>query len=1340
MWKKTRDNAGFNAMSRDIFVSTTGFILTSIVALWRMSASQSKGVGELSRLPCGGISKFHKGQKMLIAFVAKLNSCISRLEDMLKPLPRGLQARPFFCFLLGALLGLWAVPLSRAQELPVYEPQVVIVQVEPGVAIAEGAAKTGLAVFDLTAARYGVHTIERVFPFLDHVQPTPKTRQNLAALRRTYYARYSAADDPEWVAKALAFAPGVIYAEPVIINRPSESEVRAEPDDSLFSDQTYLRHLRLPEAWDIVKGEDMSPPVVIAIVDSGSDWQHEDLLANVWTNVDEIPGNGIDDDNNGFIDDMHGANFCDNDDTNNDPFNPRGSWHGTTVAGTASGATNNGIGVAGAAWNAQLMHICGVSYRGILYAAANGADIINASWIGGGLEVSTFRAQSLDLATDMGALVVSSAGNANLNSDMYRFYPSAFPRVLSVGATAKDSRERASFSNYGRMVNVFAPGVDIITTAPDGEYVSSASGTSFSSPLVSGVAALVKTRYPDISPDALREQIRLASEPIDSENPGQAGHLGHGYVNAEASLRTPAFPAVRLKRWTWDDTDSDRIITSGEEVTIKAVVINHLADAQRLRIGLTAAESYPYIDLSNTEQMVGHLARGDSAEVTLRFVVANNAPPSRLIRFYTRIRDGAFVDEPDRLSFGINARIELYHAALSALYTSTGGHSWRANRNWDITTVPTPSELSQWYGVLVTHGILSRLDLCRNNLTGILPSVLGNLEGLENLLLCDNSLSGEIPRELSNLTQLQGLELDRNSLTGEIPSELGILSRLQKLKLNANSLTERIPSELGNLSQLQTLELSDNLLTGEIPHELGNLTQLLRLHLSGNSLSGGIPRELGNLVQLQRLWLDGNSLSGGIPRELGNLVQLQRLRLDGNSFSGEIPYELGNLTQLQGLELDGNSFSGGIPRELGNLTQLHWLYLSRNSLSGEIPHELSNLSQLQTLVLSNNSFSGEIPHELGSLTQLQQLNLRGNSLSGELPRELGNLSQLQRLGLSDNSLSGEIHPELGNLTQLQLLSLRDNQLTGTIPSELGNLTQLEWLLLGGNSLTGEIPVELGNLSQLHELNLRGNQLTGTIPSELGNLSQLTRLYLHNNFFTGRLPRSFMQLTNLEILSFGGQDLCAPGDDAFQMWLSNIPRVDGPTCSGIHFADNVADQSFPRAQPIVPVVLPEATGGAPPINYTLTPILPTGIAFDQANRTLSGSPTVVTPATPYAYKAIDTNGSTDSLSFSIEVYSPTSAEHESLPEAFALHGNFPNPFRHTTQLLMDLPWPARVIVEVIDVIGRRVLMTPATDLTAGWQRSVNLNVTALPSGLYLYRVHASLPGGRVVHAGRFIHAR
>ena len=367
--------------------------------------------------------------------------------------------------------------------------------------------------------------------------------------------------------------------------------------------------------------------------------------------------------------------------------------------------------------------------------------------------------------------------------------------------------------------------------------------------------------------------------------------------------------------------------------------------------------------------------------------------------------------------------------------------------------------------------------------------------------------------------------------------------------------------------------------------------------------------------------------------------------------------------------------------------------------------------------------------------------LDDNNLTGTLPPELGTLPQLRWLSLESNALTGSVPPELGNLAQLQRLYLSDNSLTGPIPAELGNLPQLQWLYLESNTLTGAIPPELGDLAQLQRLDLSDNSLTGPIPAELGNLPRLQRLYLNDNALTGRLPRSLMQLTNLEFLHFGGQDLCAPADDAFQAWLGSIPNTSGPTCSGIHFADNVPDQSFARAQPIVPLILPEAIGGgASPIDYTLTPALPEALAFDKTTRTIGGTPTVVTPATPYTYRATDVNGSTDSLTFSIEVISPVSVEDESLPQAFALHGNYPNPFQHSTRLIFDLPCPPRVTVEVMDVVGRRVLTVPAVDLASGWNHSIELTGASLPSGLYLYRVHASSPKGSVVHVGRFVRIR
>ncbi len=191
---------------------------------------------------------------------------------------------------------------------------------------------------------------------------------------------------------------------------------------------------------------------------------------------------------------------------------------------------------------------------------------------------------------------------------------------------------------------------------------------------------------------------------------------------------------------------------------------------------------------------------------------------------------------------------------------------------------------------------------------------------------------------------------------------------------------------------------------------------------------------------------------------------------------------------------------------------------------------------------------------------------------------------------------------------------------------------------------------------------------------------------------------------------------------------------------VSFTAGVADQSFPRAQPITPLVLPEAAGGVPPIAYTLTPALPAGLVFSDSTRTISGTPTVVTASLPYTYTATGANGSVDSLLFSIMVYSPVDAQQEeSLPLTFVLRSNFPNPFQEATNISFDLPWPAKVRVDVIDVSGRRVLTLPSRDMAAGWGRSMRLDGAGLASGHYVYRLHVQSLEGVVVGVGVLVHA-
>ncbi|OUD12297.1 MBG domain-containing protein [Thioflexithrix psekupsensis] len=197
--------------------------------------------------------------------------------------------------------------------------------------------------------------------------------------------------------------------------------------------------------------------------------------------------------------------------------------------------------------------------------------------------------------------------------------------------------------------------------------------------------------------------------------------------------------------------------------------------------------------------------------------------------------------------------------ALLALYNSTGGANWTTKTNWN-----TNSAVSTWYTVQVYNGRVSSLYLNSNNLSGTLPSELGNLTGLIQLGLMDNNLTGTIPPELGQLPSLGYVYLRGNKLSGEIPSQLGNLSALSDLSLDGNQLSGQIPVALANLSQLRTLSLANNKLNGAIPSQLGNAPLLSSLNLSNNQLSGAIPVELSQL-NLSELLLSNNRLTGTIP-------------------------------------------------------------------------------------------------------------------------------------------------------------------------------------------------------------------------------------------------------------------------------------------------------------------------------------------------------------------------------------------------------------------------------------------------------------------------------------------
>ena len=257
--------------------------------------------------------------------------------------------------------------------------------------------------------------------------------------------------------------PNVRYAEPNYIGYLDD----VFPNDPRFTELWGIHNtgqtggtpdadIDAPEAWDLETGGE----VLIGVIDTGVDWHHEDLADNIYTNPGEIPANGIDDDGNGFIDDVHGWDFINND---NDPFDDH--YHGTHVAGTIAGVGDNGIGVAGVCWSAKIMPIKWISSSGqgtnsaaiqsVEYATMMGVKVTNNSWRF--FEYSQALRDAIEAAGNAGCLFVASAGNESRDTDAIPHYPSGYDldNIISIASTDHND-QKSSFSNWG-LTTVFIP-------------------------------------------------------------------------------------------------------------------------------------------------------------------------------------------------------------------------------------------------------------------------------------------------------------------------------------------------------------------------------------------------------------------------------------------------------------------------------------------------------------------------------------------------------------------------------------------------------------------------------------------------------------------------------------------------------------------------------------------------------------------------------------------------------------------------------------------------------------------------------------------------------------------
>ena len=447
--------------------------------------------------------------------------------------------------------------------------------------------------------------------------PDP-TSDVLAALNENPLVEYA---EPNYVVKLEDFNVDRILTESDVMAMAAAAPMppTGEPNDPLYGNQANLGQVHLPEVWANHTSGDSTQ--VIAILDSGVDYNHPDLAANTWVNHAEINGiEGYDDDGNGYVDDFHGWDFINAD---NAPLDD--NLHGTHVAGIAAAVTDNEIGIAGACWNAQIMPIkvfqsTGVGNastiaEGISYAANNGATVLNMSF--GSYAESSLMLSALENAYATAALV-ASAGNNGIKIGpclgCFPHYPSAYSFVLGVEDSPKPTdgytnwdQDGPVFTQYANLLNyeVTTPGTGILSTVPNGGYAS-VTGTSMSAPLMSACVAL----YQELKPEDSKE---LMFGSFINTSDGD-------YVNLLECIETEPTPQLQVLSATFRDTiagqNGNGYTESGEIIEILPLIKNYWGPSDDVRVGIAFAQ---YEDTSKADILVSEAALGSvSAYATLQ--------------------------------------------------------------------------------------------------------------------------------------------------------------------------------------------------------------------------------------------------------------------------------------------------------------------------------------------------------------------------------------------------------------------------------------------------------------------------------------------------------------------------------------------------------------------------------------------------------------------------------------------------------------------------------------------------------------------------------------------------
>lgn len=467
--------------------------------------------------------------------------------------------------------------------------------------------------------------------------------------------------DPLMLSRKISAMNGIDYAEPMPVH-----EIIGIPNDPGVAQQYYLATVKAIEAWDLLPDR---PDVLVGIIDTGIDTTHADLGANVFRHAGEMGQdgqgrdkrtNGIDDDNNGFIDDWYGWDFVGADGNSPDNTPLPGHPHGTHVGGTVGAIINNEFGIAGVAQKVKVLAVKvgrdNVNARsvektsdGILYAAAMGASVINCSF--GSSSRSFADLDVIEEALELGALVVAAAGNDGLEQG---FYPAAHPPCVSVAATDEDD-VRTFFSNFHSTVDVCAPGQSILSTVPGGKF-EFYDGTSMASPIVAAIAAMTKLANPSLTPDQLRAVVKANTDNIDTLNVSFVGRLGTGRVNAFSAVQRQHKKFVEVAHYSIIDDDADSIFSPGDELSVTLSAANLLDPLINGRIVVTTAPSdvQPIFDVSTAD--LGPMPTGDTADAsnTITFTLPDDVPLNGTLALLITFYDGDTVVGREMINATVN--------------------------------------------------------------------------------------------------------------------------------------------------------------------------------------------------------------------------------------------------------------------------------------------------------------------------------------------------------------------------------------------------------------------------------------------------------------------------------------------------------------------------------------------------------------------------------------------------------------------------------------------------------------------------------------------------------------